>query len=106
MGTSSDFEKNGITSYGLVENDFDLVHGLLKQKALRWDPHGQKKIKRFLYEQYESEFEEREEVLNPQRIEEDLFNHISFRGKQIIYDEEDGLQKNNSEFLQSGTMQY
>ncbi|KAM1037846.1 hypothetical protein ACFX13_033347 [Malus domestica] len=136
MGTSSDFEKNGITSYGLVENDSDLVHGLLKQKALRWDPHRQKKIIRFLYEQYESEFEEGEEVLNPQRIEEDLFNHIvwapricriwgflfdcierpyelgfpywvkSFRGKRIIYDEEDGLQKNNSEFLQSGTMQY
>ena len=33
---------------------------------------------RFLYEQYESEFEEgeREGVLDPQQIEEDLFNHI------------------------------
>ncbi|CAB4265710.1 unnamed protein product [Prunus armeniaca] len=91
---------------------------------------------RFLYEQYESEFEEGEGVLDPQRIEEDLFNHIvwapriwrpwgflfdcierpnelgfpywvrSFRGKRIIYDEEDGLQENDSEFLQSGTMQY
>ena len=30
----------------------------------------------------------------------------SFRGKRIIYDEEDGLQENDSEFLQSGTMQY
>ncbi|KAJ8536207.1 hypothetical protein K7X08_034608 [Anisodus acutangulus] len=30
----------------------------------------------------------------------------SFRGKQIIYDEEDELQENNSGFLQSGTMQY
>ncbi|KAL0295066.1 UNVERIFIED_CONTAM: protein Ycf2 [Sesamum calycinum] len=30
----------------------------------------------------------------------------SFRGKRIIYDEEDELQENDSEFLQSGTMQY
>ncbi|KAL8243271.1 hypothetical protein R6Q59_009529 [Mikania micrantha] len=71
-----------------------------------------------------------------QQIEEDLFNHIvwapriwrpwgflfdcierpnslgfpywsrSFRGKRIIYDEEDELQENDSEFLQSGTVQY
>ncbi|XP_049406237.1 protein Ycf2-like [Solanum stenotomum] len=90
---------------------------------------------RFLYEKYESEFEEGkgERALDPQ---EDLFNHIvwapriwrpwgflfdcikrpnelgfpywsrSFRGKQIIYDEEDELQENHSRFLQSGTMQY
>ncbi|RYR59728.1 hypothetical protein Ahy_A05g025666 [Arachis hypogaea] len=31
---------------------------------------------RFLYEKYESKFEEGEEVLNPQQMEEDLFNHI------------------------------
>ena len=33
---------------------------------------------RFLYEKYESEFEEgeREGALDPQQIEEDLFNHI------------------------------
>ncbi|EEF42571.1 conserved hypothetical protein [Ricinus communis] len=93
---------------------------------------------RFLYEKYESEFEEGEgeEVLNPQQIVEDLFNHIvwapriwcpwgflfdciekpnelgfpywarSFRGKRIIYNEEDELQENDSEFLQSGAMQY
>ncbi|KAK6117784.1 hypothetical protein DH2020_048471 [Rehmannia glutinosa] len=93
---------------------------------------------RFLYEKYESEFEEGEGggALDPQQIEEDLFNHIvwapriwrpwgflfdcierpnelgfpywsrSFRGKRIIYDEEDELQENDSEFLQSGTMQY
>ncbi|KAJ7941312.1 Protein Ycf2, partial [Quillaja saponaria] len=91
---------------------------------------------RFLYEKYESEFEEGEGVLDPQQIEEDLFNHIvwapriwrpwgflfdcierpnelgfpywagSFRGKRIIYDEEDELQENDSEFLQSVTMQY
>ncbi|OMP14024.1 hypothetical protein COLO4_00410 [Corchorus olitorius] len=75
---------------------------------------------RFLYEKYESEFEEG--VLDPQ---EDLFNHIvwapriwrpwgflfdciertnelgfpywagSFRGKRIIYDEKDELQEND-----------
>jgi hypothetical protein len=31
---------------------------------------------------------------------------MSFRGKRIIYDEEDELQENDSEFLHSGTMQY
>ncbi|KAL4391305.1 hypothetical protein AHAS_Ahas03G0231800 [Arachis hypogaea] len=31
---------------------------------------------RFLYEKYESEFEEGEGVLDPQQMEEDLFNHI------------------------------
>ncbi|WZY85720.1 hypothetical protein YC2023_032104 [Brassica napus] len=30
----------------------------------------------------------------------------SFRGKRIIYDEKYELQENDSEFLQSGTMQY
>nr|YP_009756592.1 hypothetical chloroplast RF21 [Broussonetia luzonica]YP_009756613.1 hypothetical chloroplast RF21 [Broussonetia luzonica]QCA41218.1 hypothetical chloroplast RF21 [Broussonetia luzonica]QCA41239.1 hypothetical chloroplast RF21 [Broussonetia luzonica] len=164
-------EKNGITSYGLVENDSDLVHGLLEVEGtlvgssrtekdcsqfdndrvtllLRPEPrnpldmmqNGSCSIvdQRFLYEQYKSEFEEGEGegVLDPQQIEEDLFNHIvwapriwrpwgflfdciespnelgfpywarSFRGKRIIYDEEDGLQENDSEFLQSGTMQY
>nr|BBM95879.1 hypothetical protein [Camellia sinensis] len=162
-------EKNGITSYGLVENDSDLVHGLLEvESALvgssrtekdcsqfdndrvillrRPEPrnpldmmqNGSYSIldQRFLYEKYESEFEEGEGALDPQQIEEDLFNHIvwapriwrpwgflfdwierpnelgfpywsrSFRGKRIIYDEEDELQENDSEFLQSGTMQY
>ncbi|XP_052483279.1 protein Ycf2-like [Gossypium raimondii] len=64
--------------YGFVENDSDLVHGLLEVEGL-WDPHGQKKIgSRNLYEKYESEFEEGEGegVLDPQQIEEDLFNHI------------------------------
>ncbi|XLU54748.1 hypothetical protein S245_049396, partial [Arachis hypogaea] len=89
---------------------------------------------RFLYEKYESEFEEGEGVLDPQQMEEDLFNHIvwapriwrpwgflfncierpnelgfsywamSFRGKRIIYEEEDEFQENYSEFLQGGTM--
>lgn len=165
-------EKNGITSYGLVENDSDLVHGLLEVEGalvgssrtekdciqfdndrmtllLRPEPRNPLDMmqtgscsivdQRFLYEQYESEFEEegeREGVLDPQQIEEDLFNHIvwapriwrpwgflfdcierpnelgfpywarSFRGKRIIYDEEDELQENDSEFLQSGTVQY
>ncbi|CAL8164732.1 unnamed protein product [Prunus armeniaca] len=147
-------EKNEITSYGLVENDSDLVHGLLEVEGapvgssrtekdcsqfdndrvtllLRPKPRNPLDMmqngycsivdQRFLYEQYESEFEEGEGVLDPQRIEEDLFNHIvwapriwrpwgflfdcikwpnelgfpywvrSFRGKRIIYDEEDGL---------------
>uniref|UniRef100_A0A1Y3BTQ5 Protein Ycf2 n=1 Tax=Helianthus annuus TaxID=4232 RepID=A0A1Y3BTQ5_HELAN len=93
-------------------------------------------ILRFLYEKDESEFEEGEGALDRQQIEEDLFNHIvwapriwrpwgflfdcierpnelgfpywsrSFRGKRIIYDKEDELQENDSEFLQSGTAQY
>nr|YP_010139219.1 hypothetical chloroplast RF2 [Garcinia paucinervis]YP_010139235.1 hypothetical chloroplast RF2 [Garcinia paucinervis]QQK54598.1 hypothetical chloroplast RF2 [Garcinia paucinervis]QQK54614.1 hypothetical chloroplast RF2 [Garcinia paucinervis]QXF60399.1 hypothetical chloroplast RF21 [Garcinia paucinervis]QXF60416.1 hypothetical chloroplast RF21 [Garcinia paucinervis] len=162
-------EKNGITYYGLVENDSDLVHGLLEIEGalvgssrtekdcsqfdndrvtllLRTEPrspldmmqNGSCSIldQKFLYEKYESEFEEGEGVLDPQEIEEDLFNHIvwapriwrpwgflfdcierpnelgfpywarSFRGKWILYDEEDELQENDSEFLQSGAMQY
>ncbi|KAF4395970.1 hypothetical protein F8388_013139 [Cannabis sativa] len=157
-------EKNGITSYGLVENDSDLVHGLLEVEGtlvessqikkgcsqfdndrvtlLLWPElriplymmqNGSCSIvdPRFCYEQYKSEFEEweGEGVLDPQQIEEDLFSHIvsaptiwrpwgfrfnqiespeklgfpycarSFRGKQIIYYEADGLQQNDSEFL-------
>ncbi|KAL6515705.1 ATP synthase A chain [Orobanche minor] len=130
-------EKNGITSYGLVENDSDLVHGLLEvEGALVGSSRTEKDCSP--YEKYESEFEEGEVegALDPQQIEGDLFNHIvwapriwrpwgflfdcierpnelgfpywsrSFRGKRIIYDEEDELQENDSEFLQSGTMQY
>nr|YP_010464908.1 hypothetical protein RF2 [Amaranthus blitoides]YP_010464926.1 hypothetical protein RF2 [Amaranthus blitoides]UUL95305.1 hypothetical protein RF2 [Amaranthus blitoides]UUL95306.1 hypothetical protein RF2 [Amaranthus blitoides] len=160
-------EKNGITSYGLVENDSYLVHGLLEvEGALVGSSRTEKDCSqndrvtlflrselrdpldmmqngscsildhRFLYEKYESELEEGEGALDPQQIEEDLFNHIvwapriwnpwgflfdcierpnelgfpywagSFRGKRIIYDKEDELQENESEFLQSGTMQY
>nr|AZL92881.1 Ycf2 [Cuscuta japonica] len=150
-------EKNGITSYGLVENDSDLVHGLLEVEGalvgssrtekncskfendrvtllLRPEPRNplERMQKRFISEKYESEFEEG--ALAPQQIEEDLFNHIvwaptiwrpwgflcierpnelgfsywsrSFRGKRILYDEEDELEENDSEFLQSGTVQY
>ncbi|KAL1178626.1 hypothetical protein V6Z11_A03G108200 [Gossypium hirsutum] len=162
-------EKNGITSYGFIENDSDLVHGLLEVEGalvgsswtekdcgqfdndrvtllLRSEPgnplymmqNGSYSIvdQKNLYEKYESEFEEGEGegVLDPQQMEEDLFNHIvwapriwrpwgflfdcierpnelgfpywvrSFRGKRIIYDEKDKLQENNSAFLQSGTM--
>nr|YP_009546779.1 hypothetical chloroplast RF 21 [Anigozanthos flavidus]AYP35519.1 hypothetical chloroplast RF 21 [Anigozanthos flavidus] len=162
-------EKNGITSYGFVENDSDLVHGLLEVEGalvgssrtekdcsqfdnnrvtllLRSEPrnpldmmqNGSCSIvdQRFLYEKYESGFEEGEGAVDPQQIAEDLFNHIvwapriwrpcgnlfdyierptelgfpywagSFRGKRIIYHKEDELQENDSEFLQSGTMQY
>uniref|UniRef100_A0A3Q7ID25 Ycf2 n=1 Tax=Solanum lycopersicum TaxID=4081 RepID=A0A3Q7ID25_SOLLC len=100
-------EKNGITSYGLVKNDSDLVHGLLEVKGalvgsswIEKDCSQFDNDRRFLYEKYESEFEkgEGEEALDPQ---EDLFNHISFRGKWIIYDEKDDLQENDSGFLQS-----
>ncbi|KAE9584775.1 hypothetical protein Lalb_Chr25g0281861 [Lupinus albus] len=78
--------------------------------------------------------EEGELVLDPQQIEEDLFNHIvwaprtwhplgflfdcierpnelgfpyrvgSFRGKQIIYYEEYEFQQNDSVFLKGGTL--
>jgi len=162
-------EKNGITSYGLVENDSDLVHGLLEVEGalvgssrtekdcsqfdndrvtllLRSEPrnpldmmqNGSCSIvdQRFLYEKTEFEEGEGEGALDPQQLEEDLFNHIvwapriwrpwgflfdcierpnelgfpywagSFRGKRIIYHKEDELQENDSEFLQSGTLQY
>jgi hypothetical protein len=166
-------EKNGITSYGFVENDSDLVHGLLEVEGalvgssrtekdcsqfdnnrvtlfLRSEPrnlmqNGSCSLvdHRFLYEKYESEFEEEGEgegAIDPQQIEEDLLNHIvwapriwrpcgnlfdcierpnelgfpylarSFRGERIIDhqedEQEDELQENDSEFLQSGTMQY
>ncbi|KAK8580654.1 hypothetical protein V6N12_070915 [Hibiscus sabdariffa] len=104
-------EKNGITSYGFIENDSDLVHDLLEVEGalvgssrtekdcgqfdndrvtllLRSEPgnplymmqNGSCSIvdQRNLYEKYESEFEEEEGkgVLDPQQIEEDLFNHI------------------------------
>nr|YP_010285111.1 hypothetical chloroplast RF21 [Silene melanantha]YP_010285128.1 hypothetical chloroplast RF21 [Silene melanantha]UKQ57610.1 hypothetical chloroplast RF21 [Silene melanantha]UKQ57611.1 hypothetical chloroplast RF21 [Silene melanantha]UKQ57692.1 hypothetical protein RF2 [Silene melanantha]UKQ57693.1 hypothetical protein RF2 [Silene melanantha]UKQ57774.1 hypothetical chloroplast RF21 [Silene melanantha] len=161
--------KKGITSYGLVENDSNLVHGLLKvEGALVGSSRTEKDCSqfdndrvtlflrpelrnpldmmqngscsildhRFLYEKYKSELEKGEGALDPQQIEEDLFNPIvwapriwtpwsflfycierpnslgfpywagSLRGKRIIYDEEDELQENDSEFLQSGTMQY
>nr|YP_010042447.1 Ycf2 [Sphaerophysa salsula]QPB69677.1 Ycf2 [Sphaerophysa salsula] len=150
-------EKNGITSYRLVENDSDLLHGILEIEGalvgssrtekdcsqfdndrvtlfLRPEPRNPLNMikngfnsivdQRFLYEKNESEFEEGGGVLNPQQIEEELFNHIvwapriwrpwgflfdciersnelgfpywegSFRDKQIIYDEEDKLQEN------------
>nr|GLL21603.1 Ycf2 [Ipomoea trifida] len=104
-------EKNGITSYGLVENDSDLVHGLLEVEGalvgssrtekncsqfdndrvtllLRPEPRNPLDMMQngscsildqiFLYEKYESEFEEGalDPNLDPQQIEEDLFNHI------------------------------
>nr|ATL62496.1 Ycf2 [Coptosapelta flavescens] len=155
-------EKNGITSYGLVKNDSDLVHGLLEVEGalvgpsrtekdcsqfdndrvtllLRPEPRNPLDMmqsgycsildQRFLYQKYESEFEggEGEGALDPQQIEEDLFNHIvwapriwrpwaflfdciertnelgfpywsrPFWGKRIIYDEEDELQEYDEE---------
>nr|QKI32468.1 hypothetical protein RF2 [Circaeaster agrestis]QKI32469.1 hypothetical protein RF2 [Circaeaster agrestis]QKI32553.1 hypothetical protein RF2 [Circaeaster agrestis]QKI32554.1 hypothetical protein RF2 [Circaeaster agrestis]QKI32638.1 hypothetical protein RF2 [Circaeaster agrestis] len=85
---------------------------------------------RFLYEKDESEFEEGEGALDPQGVEEDLFNHIVWapriwrpcghlfdciqRPKELgfpywaksFWGKEDELQENDLEFLQSGTMQY
>nr|YP_010760484.1 Ycf2 protein [Cuscuta polyanthemos]YP_010760536.1 Ycf2 protein [Cuscuta polyanthemos]WEY30459.1 Ycf2 protein [Cuscuta polyanthemos]WEY30460.1 Ycf2 protein [Cuscuta polyanthemos] len=84
---------NGITSYGLVENDSDLVHRLLEIEAALV---GSFSIldQRFLYE---SEFEE-----SPQQIEEDhivwaprLWHPWGFRG--VSYEEND---------WESGTVQY
>jgi len=99
-------EKNGIAYYVLVENGFDIVHGLLevegalvgsswtKKDCSQFDndrvtlllrpkprspldmmPNGSCSIldQRFLYEKYESEFEEGEVegIIDPQQIEED-----------------------------------
>nr|YP_010566659.1 hypothetical protein RF2 [Medicago soleirolii]UZC32278.1 hypothetical protein RF2 [Medicago soleirolii] len=161
--TGPNEKNDGITSYRLFSNDSDLVHGLLEIEGallgssqtgspfdnegvpflLRPEPrnpinmirNGSRSIldHRFLYEKYESGFEEGEGVLDP--LEEDLLNHIvwapriwrpweflfddciersnefpywerSFWDKQIIYDEEGELQENDSEFLQDGTMEY
>nr|WEG89384.1 hypothetical chloroplast RF21 [Amana sp. MW-2023b]WEG89385.1 hypothetical chloroplast RF21 [Amana sp. MW-2023b] len=159
-------EKNWITSYGFVENDSDLVHGLLEVEGalagssrtekdcsqfdnnrvtllLRSEPRNQLDMMQNgscsivdQNEKYESESEEGEGAFDSQQMEEDLFNHIvwapriwrpycnlfdcierptelgfpywagSFRGKRIIYHKEDELQENDSEFLQSGTVQY
>nr|QWL22922.1 hypothetical protein RF2 [Cassytha capillaris] len=141
-------EKNGIVSYEFIENNSDLVHGLLEvegallgfsRKEKDCSEFDNDQIKFLLHAKYESEFEEgeKEGALDPQQMEEDLLNHIvwapriwipcgnpfdyysertnelgfhywarSFRGKRIIYDEEDELKENDSEFLQSETMQY
>nr|YP_010760066.1 Ycf2 protein [Cuscuta indecora]YP_010760117.1 Ycf2 protein [Cuscuta indecora]WEY29991.1 Ycf2 protein [Cuscuta indecora]WEY29992.1 Ycf2 protein [Cuscuta indecora] len=77
--------KNEMSSYGLVENDSDLIHGLLEVEGalvgsfLILD-------QRFLYE---SEFEE-----SPQQIKED---HIVWAPRLFSYEETDS---------ESGTMQY
>nr|YP_010760125.1 Ycf2 protein [Cuscuta vandevenderi]YP_010760177.1 Ycf2 protein [Cuscuta vandevenderi]WEY30050.1 Ycf2 protein [Cuscuta vandevenderi]WEY30051.1 Ycf2 protein [Cuscuta vandevenderi] len=84
---------NGITSYGLVENDSDLVHGLLEVEGALVGSLDQS----FLYE---SQFEE-----SPQQIEEDLSNHIVWAPRLwrpwgflgVSYEENDS---------ESGTMQY
>ncbi|URD90451.1 hypothetical protein MUK42_26828 [Musa troglodytarum] len=147
-------EKNWITSYGFVENDSDLVHGLLEVEGVLVGPSRTEKDysqfdnnrvtlllpskqldmmqnkscsivnQRFLYKKYKSKFEEEEGTIDPQQMEEDLFNHIVWapriwrpcgklcdciekptflyraRGKRTIY-HEDELQENDSEFLQS-----
>ncbi|CAH9111840.1 unnamed protein product [Cuscuta epithymum] len=62
-------EKNAITSYALIKNDSDLVHGLLELLKVECSPLGSEQNygsysildQRFLYENYE---------------EEDFFSHI------------------------------
>ncbi|CAN0898383.1 Protein Ycf2 [Linum grandiflorum] len=161
-------EKSGIACYKLVENESDLVHGLLELEGalvgssqtekdcsqfdndrvpllLRPEPrspldmmkNGSFSIleKRFLYESVFEQVEE-EALDSLQIVAEDLFTDIvwspriwrpwvvlfdcierlnelgfpygskSFPGKGSIYDEEDELQENDEEFLQSGTTQY
>ncbi|KAK6786224.1 hypothetical protein RDI58_014749 [Solanum bulbocastanum] len=96
-------EKNGISSYGLVENYSDLVHGLLEvEGALVGSSRTEKDC---------SQFDNDRVILllwpesrNPLDMMQK--GSWSFRGKRIIYDEEDELQENDSGFLQSGTMQY
>ncbi|MBA0633556.1 hypothetical protein Godav_029812, partial [Gossypium davidsonii] len=59
------YEKNGITCYGFVENDSDLVHGLLEvEGTLAGSSRTEKDCgqidndRRNLYEKYELEFKE------------------------------------------------
>ncbi|GJR91434.1 hypothetical chloroplast RF2 [Tanacetum coccineum] len=66
-------EKNGITPYGLVENDSGLVRGLLEVEGA---------------------------------LVGSCDMQVISGASGIIYDEEDELQENDSEFLQSGTVQY
>ncbi|MBA0576890.1 hypothetical protein Golob_006933, partial [Gossypium lobatum] len=72
-------------TYGFVENDSDLVHSLIEiEGALVGFSRTEKDYGQFdndrrnFYKKYKSEFEEGkgEGVLDPQQIEEDLFNHI------------------------------
>nr|YP_011033898.1 hypothetical protein RF1 [Gueldenstaedtia verna]WRI15699.1 hypothetical protein RF1 [Gueldenstaedtia verna] len=90
--------KNGYTP---MEDDSDLVHGLLEiegalvgsskgqfendwllrpeaRNPLTMMQNGSRSIvdKRFLYQKWESQFEEGDDDLDSQHIEEDLFNHI------------------------------
>uniref|UniRef100_A0A3Q7IUZ4 Uncharacterized protein ycf15 n=1 Tax=Solanum lycopersicum TaxID=4081 RepID=A0A3Q7IUZ4_SOLLC len=93
-------EKKGITSYGLVENDSDLFHGLLEfdndrvTLLLRPEPmnpldmiqKGSWSIldQRFLYEKYESEFEEgREKETLTHQPPGSVFSH-----RELFADEE------------------
>ncbi|MCD9559558.1 Protein Ycf2 A, partial [Datura stramonium] len=102
-GITSPDEKNEITSYGLIENDYDLVHGLLEVEGALvedlfnhivwapriWRPWG------FLLDC----------IKRTNKLGFPYWSR-SFRGKRIIYDKEDELQDNDLGFLQSGTMQY
>nr|YP_009992657.1 Ycf2 [Oenothera curtiflora]YP_009992674.1 Ycf2 [Oenothera curtiflora]QNO33319.1 Ycf2 [Oenothera curtiflora]QNO33336.1 Ycf2 [Oenothera curtiflora] len=81
--------------------DNDRVTLLLRPK-----PRNPLDIKRFIYQKYESEFEEGEGVLDPQQMEEELFNHIVWAPRiwrpwdfllDCDEDEEDELQDEEDE---------
>nr|YP_010724913.1 Ycf2 protein [Watsonia pillansii]YP_010724931.1 Ycf2 protein [Watsonia pillansii]WDW32126.1 Ycf2 protein [Watsonia pillansii]WDW32144.1 Ycf2 protein [Watsonia pillansii] len=100
-------EKNGITSYGFVENDSDLVHGLLEvEGALVGSSRTEKDC---------SQFDNNRVTLllrSEPRNQLDMMQNgsCSIVDQRFLYEKyesgEDGLQENDSEFLQSGNMQY
>ncbi|KAK2658920.1 hypothetical protein Ddye_005453 [Dipteronia dyeriana] len=100
-------EKNGITSSGLVENDSNIVHGLLEvEGTLVGSSRTEKDCSRFDNDRVTMLL--RPEPRNPLDMMQNGSCSIvgSFRGKRIIYDEKDKLQENDSKFLQSRAMQY
>nr|YP_010185595.1 Ycf2 protein [Epilobium hirsutum]YP_010185612.1 Ycf2 protein [Epilobium hirsutum]QVL23092.1 Ycf2 protein [Epilobium hirsutum]QVL23109.1 Ycf2 protein [Epilobium hirsutum] len=99
-----------------VEGTEDEVEGTEKDSSqfdndrvtllLRPKPRNPLDIKRFIYQKYESEFEEGEGVLDPQQMEEELFNHIVWAPRiwrpwdfllDCDEDEEDELQDEEDE---------
>ncbi|KAF3669724.1 Protein Ycf2 [Capsicum annuum] len=108
-------EKNGITSYGLIENDSDLVHGLLEvEGALVGSSWTEKDCSQFdndrvtllLWPEPRNPLDLMQKSSWSILDKKFLYEMESFWDKQIIYDEEDELQENDSGFLQSGTMQH
>nr|YP_010448625.1 hypothetical protein RF2 [Schnabelia terniflora]YP_010448648.1 hypothetical protein RF2 [Schnabelia terniflora]UTS56660.1 hypothetical protein RF2 [Schnabelia terniflora]UTS56661.1 hypothetical protein RF2 [Schnabelia terniflora]UZG90256.1 Ycf2 [Schnabelia terniflora]UZG90279.1 Ycf2 [Schnabelia terniflora] len=82
-------EKNAITSYGLVENDSDLVHGLLEVEGALvgssrtekdCSPFDNDRVTLLLRPEPRNPLDMMQNgscsIFDPQQIEEDLFNHI------------------------------